>query len=306
MDQDREAVNSWVKLGLRIGVSSAVHPFEYAKVLMQIGFEPIAPKPGRSLLGSQVMVLPNIFTYTGYLKRVDGVAGLFRGLSPKLVGMVLGAVVSEKAANELGLVEPEKAKDDEYADELLKENFQRSLRRELFLHATGIVVSHPFHVVSVRMMAQFVGKETKYTSIFGSLATIVREEGVLGLFSGVIPRLLADILCLVLASTTTYLVHKNIIHDMEQRQYFGSFNNFIWAGILYPFHLVSTCVIVSGSGLSAGRPPNMPLYSNWSDCFRMLKVDGELKRGSSVFFRHVRFRKATYGTAPYPTIQRFN
>ena len=40
------------------------------------------------------------------------------------------------------------------------------------------------------------------------------------------------------------------------------------------------------SGLMAGYPPNMPLYQNWTDCFRHLKQEKQLKRGSSMLFRY--------------------
>lgn len=53
----------WLRYGLRLGVSSALHPFEYAKVLIQLGYEPISPVPGKSILGRPVLALPNIFQY---------------------------------------------------------------------------------------------------------------------------------------------------------------------------------------------------------------------------------------------------
>lgn len=36
--EETEPVNDWIKLAMRIGVSSALHPFEYAKVLIQVIF----------------------------------------------------------------------------------------------------------------------------------------------------------------------------------------------------------------------------------------------------------------------------
>jgi len=33
---------------------------------IQLGYEPIAPMPGKSLLGKPIMKLPNIFQYGGY------------------------------------------------------------------------------------------------------------------------------------------------------------------------------------------------------------------------------------------------
>lgn len=52
--------------GLRLGVSAALHPFEYSKTLIQLGYEPIAPLPGKSILGKPIMKLPNIFQYGRY------------------------------------------------------------------------------------------------------------------------------------------------------------------------------------------------------------------------------------------------
>ncbi|QQP32498.1 Mitochondrial carrier -like protein 2, partial [Caligus rogercresseyi] len=50
--------------------------------------------------------------------------------------------------------------------------------------------------------------------------------------------------------------------------------------------VVSNTMAVSGSGLFAGYPPNMPLYCSWLDCWNHLRSLGQLKRGSSLFFRY--------------------
>lgn len=64
-------VGEWLRFGLRLGVTTALHPLEYAKVLMQIGFEPIAPVPGRTLFGRPTMVLPNVFQYGKFARDLD-------------------------------------------------------------------------------------------------------------------------------------------------------------------------------------------------------------------------------------------
>ena len=46
---------------LKIGVSAALHPSEYAKTLIQIGHEPEAPRPSRTFLGRPALALPSIF-----------------------------------------------------------------------------------------------------------------------------------------------------------------------------------------------------------------------------------------------------
>lgn len=40
--------------------------------------------------------------------------------------------------------------------------FLKDLRRDLILHASGIIFTQPFSVISIRMMAQFVGRESIY------------------------------------------------------------------------------------------------------------------------------------------------
>lgn len=53
-----------------------------------------------------------------------------------------------------------------------KKKFVNCVKCDIITHATAIIVSQPFHVITVRMMAQFVGRETKYvyvsTVLYGS------------------------------------------------------------------------------------------------------------------------------------------
>lgn len=65
-EEENKEVSEWLRFGMRLGVSAALHPFEYSKTLIQLGYEPIAPIPGRSILGKSIMVLPNIFQYGKY------------------------------------------------------------------------------------------------------------------------------------------------------------------------------------------------------------------------------------------------
>lgn len=102
-DVEETQTNRLIKLGMRLGVSAALHPFEYSKVLIQvrtllfffvfcmldgkkstlaltnirfvciyfqIGFEPIAPRPGKTFLGRPAFILPNIFQY-GLFKKIE-------------------------------------------------------------------------------------------------------------------------------------------------------------------------------------------------------------------------------------------
>lgn len=153
------------------------------------------------------------------------------------------------------------------------DRFLKSLKRDLVLHASGIIITHPFQVISIRMMAQFVGRETIYkyaltfwyfwcqsnvslnhvilwwifSSIWSSVKEIFSEEGLFGFFSGLIPKLLCDLTCIALTSTTCYLVNKYYISESGNRTYFAGFIQFVYASVLYPIQVVSTCMVVTGS-----------------------------------------------------------
>nr|XP_058969562.1 mitochondrial carrier homolog 2-like isoform X8 [Pocillopora verrucosa] len=47
---------------------------------------------------------------------------------------------------------------------------------------SGIIISHPFYVISVRMMVQFVGQETIYSGLCASVKEIYNNEGLGGFF----------------------------------------------------------------------------------------------------------------------------
>ncbi|KAH8301945.1 hypothetical protein KR044_001243 [Drosophila immigrans] len=305
-NEDSE-VNGWIRFGLRLGVSAALHPFEYSKTLIQIGYEPIGARPGKSMLGRPVMLLPNIFQYAGHIRKIDGFYGCYRGLAPKLAGSVLSMVVSERVADKLGLGYREDKDESDLTEEENYVQFKNNLKRDIVLTVSGIVVSHPFHVISLRMMAQFVGRETLYNSILGSVAEIWKNEGILGFFAGLIPKLLSDVACLVLSSSTVFVLNKYLIKDKVARQYNAGFTNFAFSSLLYPLLVVSTCSAVSGSRLMAGQPPIMPKYANWVDCWNDLQSRRELKRGSSLFWRSQAVYSSAVPTsfAPLPVLSRY-
>lgn len=326
-------VNEWIRFGLRLGVSTALHPFEYAKVLMQIGFEPVAPVPGRTLFGKPTMILPNVFQYAAYIKQVDGFTGCFRGLSAKILGNLLSAHYSERIADELGLeacpkdgegrsrggqggragdkkkIDSDLELDEDDDGAKLDEQFKKQLKRNLVVHTAGVIISQPFHVVSVRMMAQFVGRERIYNGLWSSIREIWAQEGVFGFFSGFVPRLLCDLGCLIISSSATYLASKYLIREAEGRVYFSSISQFVVSSMFYPYHVVSTCMIVNGSRLRAGSLPNMEPYRDWRDCYAKLKAANNHKRGNSLFFRYAASRptKMSAGAAfaPYPELKKY-
>lgn len=123
-------------------------------------------------------------------------------------------------------------------------------------------------------------------SIWQSVAEIWTNEGVFGLFAGLPARIVGEVSCLVLASSSVYLIQKYMLQKRTNGQ-LTALVNFVWSSLLYPMQVVATCMVVTGSRLAIGQAPHMPVYRNWMHCYKSLSLSGDSKRGSSLFFRWV-------------------
>lgn len=279
-------------LALNMAASAVSHPFQYAKVLIQLGHEPLAARSTRTLLGRPALAYPSVFHYVGHIRRKDGFTGLWRGLTPKLCSLALQHVTQERFYQNYP-PEPELSEqtEEELSDEEKKARFLKMTLRDIACKITCVVVTQPLQVIGVRAMAEFVGGDNKYSGgltfgLYGGLCEILKENGVLGLWSGLIPRLLGEVGVLVTTAGLTFLVNNYVITEKEMKQYTGHVAGFLAGSLFYPFQVVSTCMTVSGSGLLMGLPPRMPLYTGWMDCLQQLKAKNQLKRGSSLLFRY--------------------
>ncbi|KAL3275310.1 hypothetical protein HHI36_020077 [Cryptolaemus montrouzieri] len=277
--------NKWSSYGFRILLNTVSHPFEYAKVLIQIGYEPIPPKPSTTFFGKPALKLPNIFEYVKHIKTVDGFTGCYKGLESKVCGSLLSAIATQKVTEYL---EVNRNDDDEDEDVEIarRKKFIRTIKNDIITRATTIIVSQPFHVITVRIMAQFIGREIKYRGIFGSIGEIYRQNGLLGFFSGLIPRLVGDILTVLMANTLTYVINTYVVEEKELQVYTSATMMFLATAVTYPFQVVSNCMSVTRSGLMAGSPPLMPHYGTWVECWTDLSTRNQLKRGSSLLIRY--------------------
>uniref|UniRef100_A0A8C2WC21 Mitochondrial carrier homolog 2 n=1 Tax=Cyclopterus lumpus TaxID=8103 RepID=A0A8C2WC21_CYCLU len=257
------------------GLTVLSHPLMYIKVLIQVGHEPLAPSLGRNLFGRQVSQLPGLFAYAKHIIKIDGKAGLFKGLGPRLCAGSIGTIVHSNVV-QVGLV-----------------NCLFSLpqtTKEMIARSCATIVTHPFHVITLRCMVQFIGRETKYSGVFDSIVTVYREEGVLGFFAGLIPRLLGDVLslwiCNLLAHLiNTYAIDDSMSHTGEIKNCSQAVTGFFASMLTYPFVLVSNLMAVNNCGLAGGLPPYASVCPTWVDCWRHLSREGNMSRGNSLFFR---------------------
>lgn len=184
-----------------------------------------------------------------YIRTTDGLAGCYRGLTPRLLGAFLGAFGAERIADKLKLdtVTDEEAQAGQTNDAQLYKNYDKKLKRELAITAAEVLLSQPFQVISIRIMAQFVGQETQYSGIFGSFQEVIAQEGIKGLWSGVVPRLLNELGCVLLVNATSFMICKYLIKDPVAQAYSTTLTSYVFQSVFYPFQVVSACMAVSGT-----------------------------------------------------------
>ncbi|XP_043562234.1 mitochondrial carrier homolog 2 [Chiloscyllium plagiosum] len=248
---------------------------------------------GRNIFRRPVLQLPGLFTYAKHIVSIDGKWGLFKGLTPRLCAGTIGTIVHGKVLQSYQEMKENECTEMEKIGEepSLHRVFEETMR-EMIARSTATVVTHPFHVITLRCMVQFIGRETKYSGLFGSIVTIYEEEGFFGFFAGLFPRLLGDVISLWLCNMLAYLINTYALEPPSQgsqigelRSYSQAVTGFLASMLTYPFVLVSNLMAVNNCGLAGGLPPYAAAYSSWIDCWRQLSREGNLSRGNSLFFR---------------------
>ncbi|XP_060914516.1 mitochondrial carrier homolog 1-like isoform X2 [Labrus mixtus] len=270
---------------LGAGVTAITHPLLYVKLLIQVGHEPLPPTVGTTMFGRRVLYLPGFFSYAQHIVQVDGKRGLFRGLSPRIVSSTISTVVRCKVK------QVERLSKKGGVQTSLGKVFQET-SQEMIIQCLSRVATHPFHVMSVRCMAQFVGREVKYGGMFSCMVKIFKEEGVAGFYVGIVPHVLGEVLflwcCNLLAHfINTYAVDESFSQASAVRSYTKFVMGIAVSVLTYPFMLVADLMTVNNCGLAVGLPPRSPVFNSWLHCWNHLSQKGHLFRGSSFFFRRV-------------------
>lgn len=82
---------------------------------------------------------------------------------------------------------------------------------EMMVHCAIALITHPFHMITLRSMVQFSGRESKYCGFCDSIVIVCQEEGILGFFTDLIPHLLGDIISLWLCNSLVYLISVHVL-----------------------------------------------------------------------------------------------
>ncbi|OWA51997.1 putative Mitochondrial carrier-like protein 2 [Hypsibius exemplaris] len=299
-----DMVVRWAIYGGQVAASTALfHPFACARVLMDLGYEPVAPTLSRTLFGKPCLVLPNITSYVRFMRNRDGRGALWRGFGANFCGVLVGNLTNDIAYH---LVDefikrkvrssPRKAwsvfvvahqENARYSPA----DFAEDLTKEVLARTAGLTLAYPFQVVFLRVVSQFVWKERVYTGLSDSFLQIYRQEGIRGLYSGFVPFMVSEIGALVLVWIAAYAFRSVVTGDRIWLTIFRFAADYMMRTVLYPFKLVGRMMAISPAPLKIVSPPLLPKFAHWRDCFAYLKMQNSLMRGSNIFMRIVNVDK---------------
>nr|CAB3264041.1 mitochondrial carrier homolog 2 [Phallusia mammillata] len=177
--------------------------------------------------------------------------------------------------------------------------------KEMIARCSAVIISQPFHVIALRTMAQFIGQETIYCNMYLSTVEIYKEDGILGFFAGLAPRLVAEIITIWLSNLLAYALNTYVLTESSDlkdlRQYSQMAMSYVAQTVTYPLSVTSTVMAVNGARIQGGRPPFMVIYGGWYSCLKDLHKQGQTSRGSSMWFRKaVAHAVAATSVSPMP------
>ncbi|XP_033170054.1 mitochondrial carrier homolog 2 [Drosophila mauritiana] len=283
--QDHRRPNQMVRFCLRVAYNALLYPYEMAKVLIQLGHEPLQAKPFLMRLFQRRprLFLPSVHEYVQHIQNRDGYTGMYRGLTARLAASIVDYLLGDLLLTALHFA-PYKRGPEEG---LSFKEFLWNLTRNSLRLATVVVITHPFYVVMVRQIAQFVGREHVYEGLVGSLMIVAQREGCAGLFAGMVPRLLGEWSVLFITSALSHLCRRLLPMSDLQHQYNTVVIQMMASLVAYPLEVTCACMAGTGAPLTACEPPSMPLYNHWVDCLADLYARGGQNRGAYLFWRTV-------------------
>ena len=180
---------------VRAVISAPFYPIKLVQVLIQLGHEPTPPEQRYSFVFRQYLYYyPGLFGYARRIVRKDGWRALYRGVGGSIftdiVHLSTVSIIRPTVNHFISKLPLQTATPDSGGDvpdiepenvETIRSVLVRAFRTFLSNSITSVaveVIVHPFHIISIRMIAQHVGKEGIYTSVWQSMREIYREEGL--------------------------------------------------------------------------------------------------------------------------------
>lgn len=273
-----------------IPMTALMQPLIFSRTLMQVGYEPLEPEYGVHLIWRKPgYYYPNIFKYANHIRKTEGsIFVLFTGMTPKILNTI-SATITDRSVDKF-IREKLPYTGEDASVPMHRKNLGGTLYEMAVNCASksaAVVVSHPFHVVMVRMICSVISKDQAYQGLFSTVKEIYKEEGLAGFYSGFTPRWLAEMLTVTLGGSIMYGIYRTMtLLDVEEESVRSSPNynalvQFSLGSLVYKYQLTAAVTAATCSGLHIG----LNQHKSWTGVFSDLKINKQLARGSAYFYR---------------------
>lgn len=278
----------WYKNFLCAGIGActaevATLPIDTAKVRLQL-----LQKAATSSLGSAAAA-PAKIGMVGMMKRIattEGTAALYKGLMPALQRQIVFASLR------IGLYGQISAYFRKPGEDTI--SLPRKILAGFISGAIGITVANPTDLVKVRMQAEGnlpAGVKPRYSGVMNAYSTIVKQEGVRGLWTGLGPAVFRNSIINATELATYDTAKEYLLRDLGMKEGFavhflGATATGIMATIVgNPVDVVKTRVMAAKRAVdtaatttatgSATVTPAGPTYTGAIDCIvKTMKNEG--------------------------------
>ncbi|CAP31989.2 Protein CBR-MTCH-1 [Caenorhabditis briggsae] len=286
----------------KLALSSLSLPLTVTRTLIQLGHEPFPLSTGKTLIcaGRNAYFLPNAFSYMKQLADTRGYTTLWTGLDSAIVSLAVQGIASHRTQQYIDEHYPNiggpLVNQDKEEDELTDaESFRRVLRNGFRDSVVRVVASASF----VKLLKSLATRPStplvlRHWELSG------KQEGPGGLFSGLAPQILGELLVIWGVHLVTHGIQRAILRtevgDTKQKdeskakaakdvhKFIHTAVPFVVNSFGYPYSVVSSVMAVAGSGLAVSFLPYSPSFNNWHGAWDYLRPTG-LKRGSRLFLR---------------------
>ncbi|KAI6191408.1 hypothetical protein M3Y97_00225100 [Aphelenchoides bicaudatus] len=224
-------------------ISALLQPLTFSKTLYQLGFEPKKWPANLPLVPRhRASRLPDTFKFLKSVHEQFGLRAMYRGAAAGFVGSLTGGFVTNYVEQyldtyfaDLGgkLGDLESKEDEELTDfESFRVHLRHTIRSSIG-STVGVVISHPFAVLMVREIMKVVRHDHACPNTLSALLRVGEEEGLPGLFAGLVPSMLAKLVCVWTMFGVAFTINRMLIYiekntkDQENREVLKNVRSYV-------------------------------------------------------------------------------
>ena len=193
-----------------VATSFTFYPLVYARSLMQVGYEPLLPVEGKTAFGSRGLFYPNVFGYVKHMANQNGFASLWTGYSYRLTAILISSQVEPKVSAYFEQINPSENPTDSPLQQACKK-----CANDVGSKVTITVALYPLQLLTYRAIVATIGGEQLYKAPLKAVREILKSEGLLGFYSGLLPTIISEGMGITIVHALNYLFTRYVAPHFE-------------------------------------------------------------------------------------------